>query len=74
MTEHDGRPTMWGNYAAMGPGPRSFSVLTGRLRWHNGILEQNIAFQDYLNYELVGSREDWIAVPTINDEQEARGG
>lgn len=53
-----------------GPGPRSFVMLTGKLRWHKGALEQEYAFQDYNDYALVNSRYEWRPVPATVDAEE----
>jgi hypothetical protein len=39
-------------------------MFTGKLRWSDGgELEQEIAYQDYKDGNLVGSRAGWVPVP-----------
>lgn len=56
------------NLAELIKGRHSIRIFTGQLRWHGGILEQEIANTDYEEGAPVGRRTEWLAVPVVDGE------
>ncbi len=53
-------------------GTHSLVIFTGNLRWHDGELEQERAFQNYEDGKLIGSHKDWVQVPTSTDPKQEK--
>lgn len=49
-------------------GQHSISMFTGNLRWHDGVLEQEVGHTDYEDGSPVNRRTEWLAVPVVVGE------